>query len=181
MPTVSITPSRKPHERRALRVLLMVHELHKAGYQRLRICPGMSGSGFHWRCAITPITNTLRSHGAMLLDCEEDTAHYTTGHKNKYFGWTDARTDTARELAAKFIKRFPEIARKGLGQDWQYVGWYVQMLGFAERGDLPVAYADWHIERPYTTQLPTIGKLRSGLPMPPPGEAKTREPSLREA
>jgi hypothetical protein len=82
------------------------------------------------------------------LDHDVDTAHYTSGDKNEYFGWKDSKTDTARELAAKFIKQFPGIAQKGLGEDWAYVGWYVQMLGLAERGEFPVAYADW-----YTTQI----------------------------
>jgi hypothetical protein len=34
-------------------VVEMVHELHKAGYQLLRISPGLSPSGIHWRCPIT--------------------------------------------------------------------------------------------------------------------------------
>jgi hypothetical protein len=39
-----------PIFRRALRVLRMVHELHKRGRQRLRIVPTMAPSGLHWRC-----------------------------------------------------------------------------------------------------------------------------------
>jgi hypothetical protein len=42
---------------------------------------------------------------------------------NKYFGWTDAKSDGARELAVKFADRFPEIVKSGLGRDWAYVGW----------------------------------------------------------
>jgi len=45
-------------------------------------------------------------------------------------------------LATKFIERFPKIAKAGLGEDWEYAGWYVQMLGFAERGEFPLAYSD---------------------------------------
>lgn len=58
-------------QRRALRVLRIVHELHKQGYQLLRIAPGMSASGCHWRCAITPRSNVLESHGAKLADEDE--------------------------------------------------------------------------------------------------------------
>jgi hypothetical protein len=50
--------------RHSQRVLSMVAELHKLGYQRLRIAPGMSPSGAYWRCLITPVTNILTSHGA---------------------------------------------------------------------------------------------------------------------
>lgn len=51
-----IARSSDPHLRRAQRVLAMVHELHKRGYQRLRIVPGMNSSGSAWRCFITQET-----------------------------------------------------------------------------------------------------------------------------
>ena len=90
--------------------------------------------------------------------------------KSDYFGWTDSRSSTARELCAKFIARFPEIAIAGRGRDWEYAGWYTEMLGYAERGELPIAYSDW-CEEPAPRWLPTTGGNESGLPMPPPGEA----------
>ena len=119
------------YERRALRVLQMVHELHKAGYQRLRICTGTSGSGNAWRCGVTPALNIYRNHGAMWVewDLRDLTALYTTASRNEYFGWKDATKDTARQLAAKFLERFPLMAQMGCGSDWNYVGWYVEMLG----------------------------------------------------
>ncbi len=161
--------SADPVLRRCQRVLLMVHELHKRGHQRLRIMPGMSPSGMHWRVCITPVSNIRRSHGAMAADLHRLTANYTTGMDNAYFGWEDAREDTARGLAEKFVARFPEIAAAGVGQDWVYAGWYVEMLGVAEAGALPIAFADW-----YEPQVP--GRLRTtdaarDLPLPPPGEA----------
>jgi len=148
----------------------MVHELHKMGYQELRIAPGMSSSGCHWRCSVTHIGNILSIHGAMMNNWDTAAVHYSTGQDNVYFGWGDARRDTARQLASKFIERFPEIAQQGLGQDWPYVGWYVQMLGVAERGALPVAYADWQ-DKPDPRWLPTTEGIESGLPMPPVGKA----------
>lgn len=39
---ISLVASTDPTVRRAVRLLRMVHELHKAGYQLLRICPGCS-------------------------------------------------------------------------------------------------------------------------------------------
>lgn len=85
-----------PAVHRAQRVLLMVHELHKLGYQKLRIAPGMSPSGCSWRCSITHVGNILPSHGAMLSNWDEDVAPYTSGQQNAYFGWEDAAQDTAR-------------------------------------------------------------------------------------
>jgi hypothetical protein len=36
----------------------MVNELHKLGYQLLRIVPRISPSGMHCRCSVTYIGNT---------------------------------------------------------------------------------------------------------------------------
>ena len=55
----------EPHIRRAIRVLAIVGELHKRGYQRLRVMPFMSPSGVHWRCLIGPVTLFYRNHGAI--------------------------------------------------------------------------------------------------------------------
>ena len=160
-----------PIIRRSVRILTMVHELHKLGYQRLRIMPGMSPSGGFWRCNVTPVSNILRTHGAMARTFNGDSANYTSGMSNEYFGWTDARHFTARRLAEEFVRRFPVIVDAGRGRDWAYAGWYMEMLGFAERGELPVAYSDWW-EAPDSRWLPTTAGLQSGLPMPPPGEAE---------
>jgi hypothetical protein len=163
--------------RRALRVLRMVHELHKLGYQRLRIVPGMSPSGCFWRCSVTHIGNILKTHGAMCWHFDRDMAYYSSGQMSDYFGWVDAHQATVQQLAARFLERFPEIARRGQGLDWSYAGWYVQMLGFAERGEFAVAYADWY-HAPDPRWLPTTARTDSGLPVPPGGEA---EPVADEA
>jgi len=87
----------------------MVHELHKLGYQKLRIVPGMSPSGMWWRCSITPVTNILPQNGARSKEWDTDAAHYSSSQENVYFGWEDTQHDTARQLAAKFVERFPAI------------------------------------------------------------------------
>jgi hypothetical protein len=88
------------HVRRAVRVLAMVGELHRRGYQKLRVMPFMSPSGNAWRCWIGPDTLFYRDHGAYLRaawDLDETqstslTAPYTTGAKH-YFNWQDADQD----------------------------------------------------------------------------------------
>jgi hypothetical protein len=147
----------------------MVNELHKRGYQLLRIAPGMSGSGGSWRCSITPKSNIKRDHGALLASWDDRfVAKHTSANSNHYFGWDDAQQDTARQLADKFVERFPEISQKGKGRDWEYVGWYTEMMGLADKGELPVAYADWYSD-PDPNYLPTTKGFDSGLPMPPTG------------
>jgi hypothetical protein len=100
------------HIRRAVRVLTMVGELHRLGYQKLRVMPFMSPSRNAWRCWIGSDTLFYRNHGAYLRDtgfCDEQSsslsARYTTG-ADHYFDWQDADHDDARSLANKFLARF---------------------------------------------------------------------------
>ena len=58
--------------RRAIRVLAIVGELHKRGYQRLRVMPFMSPSGAYWRCWIAPVKFFYRNHGAILREERRD-------------------------------------------------------------------------------------------------------------
>ena len=146
---ISQQPSATPILRRAARVLAMVHELHKAGYQRIRILPYLSPSGGHWRCTITPSAN-VADDGFHLIDDSGTrlVARYTTGQDNRYFDWAGSENDSARELAVRFIKEFPDIAQGGAGRDWMYAGWLTDVLGRAESGsaeDLLYLIADWQI------------------------------------
>ena len=176
---MTLDPESDPIGRRILRVLRMVHELHKRGYQRLRISPSLAPVGC-WRCLVTHAGNILRSNGAMHLDDDRDTARHTAAQDHGYFGWGDARHDTVRQLADRFVDRFPAIARLGHGRDWPYAGWYVEMLGHAEHGAFPVAYADWYTS-PSFDCLPTTERTEnSGLPMPPGGEAEPRPRARRD-
>jgi hypothetical protein len=70
-------------------------------------------------------------------------AGYSGANDGKYFEWRDADQDDRRELADKFVKRFPRIARYGGGWDYPYAGWFQQMLGLAESGFFPVAFGDY--------------------------------------
>jgi hypothetical protein len=133
----------------------MVHELHKVGYQRLRISPGYSLDGTEWRCYLLA-ADDMRPDG--WTPSSIDKAHlYTSAEGKWYFGWSDAGTDSARSLAAKFLERFPETARAGAGQDWAYAGWLTSALGCAENSRLPVLYGG----RNYELKIPT-------MPYPPP-------------
>ena len=159
--------SKSSHPMRcALAVLEMVQFLHERGYERIRISPGMSPSGNCWRCLITHRGNIQENHGAMPVDFDADSAHYTTGAGSRYFAWEDAHEDRPSELADRFIQRFPEIAKKGQGKDPEYVRWYRKMLELAKEGALPVAYEDWDDE-PDPRWLPTTGDGLTKLPMPP--------------
>jgi hypothetical protein len=146
---ISLEPASDAKARRVTRVLAMVHELHKAGYQRIRILPYLSASGW-WRCEITCADNvaddgyTIRPGG----DTDDAVARYSSAEGADYFGWPGASQISARALAARFLEAFPRIAARGQGRDWLYAGWLTDVLGRAEGGrteDLLYLLADWDL------------------------------------
>ena len=165
----SLQPLEYESFRRAVRVLAMLSELHKMGFQRLRFHTQDKGIGL--RIYINSADQFEREHGAKMIN-NMGSALYGSGMKNRYFGWTDATTDTARQLAAKFMVRFPELTEQGRGGDWAYAGWLQQVLGLAERGYFPLVSVDWSTDTPdgYIQMVgPTEGVT---VPNPPGGEAR---------
>lgn len=133
--------------RRAQRVLAMVNELHKQGYQNLGIYAGMSPSGMHWRCYLTPYSDFFirPDSNEIELVAYDVNPGYSSGESgNCYFGWDDAKQDNARQLAAKFIDRFPRLISSCEGYNPEYAGWFNYMLGISESGALPVMYRDYY-------------------------------------
>lgn len=155
----------------ARKILRMTVELHIRGYQRMRIVPGISPSGMHWRCSLTPIDNIADDHGALAKRADPELgAHYSDASGRDYFGWTDARHASPSKLADLFLERFPALARRGLGPDWGYAGWLQHVLALTYPSRLPVAYGDYVDSTMY---LPTRGRGADvRVPLPPlPGES----------
>lgn len=175
---VATTPSR--------RIVLMVRELHDLGFERMRICPRLSNSGVHWQCWLTASENVLQSHGgdispllvmeSMRAIMNEDSeplraAFYGSVHESRYFGWQDALNDGPRELAAKFVARFPAIISEAEGLDPEYVTWYRQMIEASAPNGLPSTYTS---AADYAEQLVDVLALlgeseNDSVHLPPPG------------
>lgn len=175
--------------RPAQRLLRMVGELHKRGYQRIRVMPYIAAVGA-WRCEIGPSIIFYRSNGARLnepawtepSDKEQPRlamlARYTAASGTAYFEWTDAKTDDARALADKFLDRFPRIAHFGRGWDYAYAGWFQHLLGYAEDGFFPMLFWEYGEPRPGTLGLQDVRPAEwlkaddatRRLPLPPPGD-----------
>lgn len=123
--------------RRSQRMIRMVSELHRMGYQRLRIMP--YAHPLAWRLAIAPAEDFCVHNGAALRQISVDVPVYSSASEDAYFDWTDTSGDNARQLAEKFVQRFPGISERGRGRDWAYAGWLAELVGFLEGGDfLPV-------------------------------------------
>lgn len=122
--------------KRGGRLLSAIHELHKAGYQRLRISAGWSADGSEWRCILLPASmtgvNGWQPHG--------DWPEYLSSQGKEYFGWRDCESDDARALANKILERFQDLVTASFGSDWAYAGWFTEMIGIAEHGELPAFY-----------------------------------------
>ncbi|MES2833677.1 MAG: hypothetical protein V4707_03090 [Pseudomonadota bacterium] len=135
---IRLKPPENPAFRRCARVVAMVNELHKVGYQKIRAIPQEAPNGSQWRCNITYAANvepdgfTLKKY---YVEDEGHVAHYSTGQGADYFGWTDASSLSARELAVLFLKRYPLIMELGQGRDWLYAGWLTDFMGLMENAD----------------------------------------------
>lgn len=130
---ISTTPPADDSRRRALRVLAMVGELHKAGYQRLRIHPWLHGSGA-WRCTATSADN-VAPDGYSVLRGDDRVATHSSASGSLYFEKIEGSGLNARQLAERFLEAFPVLAHHAHGQDWLYAGWFVDLLGQAETAD----------------------------------------------
>ncbi len=152
---ISKSASTNAMQRRGTRLLAMVHELHKVGYQQLRICAGRSVDCETWLCHLLPAQD-VRDDGWMPRTLQRSLL-YTSANGAAYFGWTDAANDDARTLAAKFLDRCPDLAAASAGTDWAYAGWLTTVLGEAEHGRLPEFYGGLDFDLPH-----------AATPTPPP-------------
>jgi hypothetical protein len=165
--------------RRCARMLRMVSELHKRGYQHLRVMPFLH-DGNLWRLAFGPRKDFSRLMGLALVPATFDRApQYSSASQSHAFGWKDAGSDDARELAAKMISRFPDLMQQCQDRDWAYVGWFAEMMGWVESGRLPYVNPmepkTGLSEKPLTlTATPFLmaegpDAVSSRCPLPPPG------------
>ena len=158
----------------------MVAQLHQRGYQRLRVVPALSPSGVHWRCMITPSSNTQQTHGGHLaaLDQGDSTVvtYSSAGPGDEYFGWSDRKQAGADLLADTFLERFPQLCSQGLGYDQEYAKWFGDLLEVVDAGWFPYFYADWSIDESAGLALTRLGGTAIGyesmptLRLPPPGK-----------
>jgi hypothetical protein len=94
--------------------------------------------------------------------------HVIPHNGTAYFLWPDAGEDSPRQLAEKFLARFPALAEAGRGMDKPYADWYAEMLRATEPDGVPYAYASWDLP---TDRLPVGGtSAEIVVALPPPGE-----------
>lgn len=152
----------------ALLLLRAVRVLHREGWQRLRIFPGISGSGMHWRTSITYPENFVVQEWGLDLANFEMGYFWTTGEKFEVAGMTVDRRTTPEALARALQVQLD--MNRGWGTDPAYAAWFSRLVDAANRlRRLPVAYngaeptdLTWELE----------GDVRYALP--PAAERGTR-------
>jgi hypothetical protein len=155
----------------ARQIMLMVAELHRLGYEGLRLLSGLAPSGLYWRCSVLPVTRVSRENGIMAARgaAPYEVPRYSSGAEGAYFGWTDAAEDLPEALAQKFVARFPELAAEGKRADPEYVKWYREMLELTHPEGVIYAYADFELPPEGLGVGNVIGQVV--VPLPPGGLA----------
>jgi hypothetical protein len=111
----------------------MVIELHKIGYQGLRVWPQMHHDRVHLVPSI--FTTHPRAYGVM-VDWDWDIAG-SEKFAPVYYG-SELSGKTARESADLFVRQSPLVATLSLLEDYEYAGWFERLTGEVEKGLRPV-------------------------------------------
>ncbi len=124
-----------------LRILQGVRLLHRHGYHRLRILPGLSPSGMSWRIAITNADNLDDDWDDPRVIDDGSALLYTTGRGTEFAGGEVTVTSTPESVAELILHALPEIPVSE--DDPDYVSWFAELVRRCEQSKcLPVAYAD---------------------------------------
>lgn len=110
-------------------LLFMVKELHKRGYENLRIIPSLSPSGMSWRCEFFDGRTDLMTASTWLTNYETESSR-----KIKL---------TVAQLADNFERDNRVFVEACKVENAEYVSWYSQMVDSLKKDELPYAYAEY--------------------------------------
>lgn len=170
-----IEEQKLPYHLGAKDVVLLVGELHKRGYERLRFFGYMSPSGVAYRVHI------LRKED---VDWTGYFKYYSESTP-KYMTWYDSVGSkccgkSPKELADTFAVCYPELLQACKGKDPEYVFWFRKVVWLAHHDAFPCGCND-HMNCREKGCIPCVGMNEKDwvLPMPPTGEHRHLEPYYR--
>lgn len=155
-----------------------IEELHKRGYELIRICPSISPNGCSWRCITTIKKLTATKCGAVFAgegwtDLAINTSNgkfWSSNREGKHEEWT-MEDLPVKVLADRFIEEFPTLAKAGKGTDTEYTRWFHEARKECERGHILYAFAE--MESCYDKgYLFLSSNEKETFPFPPPGETE---------
>lgn len=137
----------------ALEFMLILQELHRRGYQKLRWYSYVSPNGCALRCHITTQDNIRGNHNLMRME-------------DGYAWWCSTGRESSGEDYSRyvdyFMKEIPRLLEKGKGEDPDYVEWFNKVVEKAKNNEFPEFTGEWY-EAP-------LGKIEVGdkiYPAPP--------------
>ena len=122
----------------AYEVVMLVHELHKRGYEQLRLFAGLSPSGMSWRWHLYP--KALMGDDNR-FEHRKDTIPFECLRSS-----TGESRPEGRDLidVEQVLREHAAFFEKAKGEDKAYVEWFQQIVNHAEKNDFPIAYCDYY-------------------------------------
>jgi O-acetyl-ADP-ribose deacetylase len=130
-----------------LRILQGVQVLHRRGYHCVRILPGMSASGMHWRVSVSAAASLESNAGDPTPRGQDRVIDYTTGAGTQFAGANVSIVNSPDSVADIILEALPGLDADRT--DAEYVRWYDELMELvAQHGSLPIAYADYFDDGP---------------------------------
>lgn len=119
---------------------MIVHELHKRGYEQLRLYAGMSPNGCSWRWYIYPKVlmkdNLFECKvGWIPFDCPSGSTCEELPEKGR-----------KKVTADDFAKEYDYYVSLAKGADKEYVKWFETIVKHAKNNDYPIAFSEHNNE-----------------------------------
>lgn len=114
------------------KILYVAGNLHKKGYQNLRIVPSLSPSGLSWRCSFVTYKE------GRIINVNAST------WLQEFYELNDKEIElTIEELTNLFIEKENAFLQNCKGKNEEYVKWFDSVLQNLKEEELPYAYADY--------------------------------------
>ena len=110
------------------KLLYVVLELHKRGYENLRVVPSLSPTGLAWRCSFV-------SHPDKGIIVSTWISQFSTDDREI--------EQTIEELADNFVREYSSFLQSCRGKNTEYSEWYKKMLLQLDVDELPYAFAEY--------------------------------------
>jgi O-acetyl-ADP-ribose deacetylase len=124
----------------AVRALQGVQTLHRRGFHRIRILPGLNASGSAWRVVITTAENLGPKEDFYRIRDERRAVFYSSAGGPEFGGGVVTAGTPPQEVADLILRALPGIEP---ADDPAYVGWFAGLMEHVGPDTLPIAYADY--------------------------------------
>ena len=113
------------YEANMQKLLFVASELHKRGYEKLRVEPSISPNGMAWRCSYFVVLGNKKE--SIIVS-----------------NWIKIEEmNSIEELSDLLEKENRDFFSKCRGKSSDYVLWFREMLNILKKGELPYAYDDY--------------------------------------